>query len=242
MAHAAQLQYVKLVSDHLPQFFRHCRVLEIGSLDIEGSVRNLFSECDYTGVDVGPGKGVDVVCRGQEYDAPNGSFDVVISCEAMEHNPFWAETFRNMIRLCRPGGLVVMTCATIGRPEHGTSRSGPAASPLTVALGWNYYKNLTARDFEGVAGAPSSFLSYRFWTNWNHFDLLFLGIRKGSAPTDPHPAGWQDATREIDQWVRSVSGARVHAYRALAARTLGDRWFRVMHHLIDTLSWLHRSR
>jgi SAM-dependent methyltransferase len=241
MAHAAQLEYVRLVSEHLDQFFRHCKVLEIGSLDIEGSVRSLFTECDYTGIDVGPGRGVDVVCEGQRYDAPDGTFDVVLSCESMEHNPFWEETFRNMIRICRPGGLVMMTCATIGRPEHGTSKSGPNASPLTVALGWNYYRNLTAKDFEGAAEIASSFSYYRFWTNWNHFDLLLLGVKRGKLLEQPTDA-WEKATREIDRWVKGVSGGRVHAYRAFAARTLGDRWFRLMHKAIDTLSWLHRAR
>jgi SAM-dependent methyltransferase len=241
MAHAAQIDYVRLVSEHLNQFFRHSKVLEIGSLDIEGSVRGLFEECDYVGIDVGAGKGVDVVCEGQKYDAPDGSFDVVICCEAMEHNPYWAETFRNMIRLCRPGGLVVMTCATIGRPEHGTSSNGPDASPLTVALGWNHYKNLTAEDFRGAADLQSLYSTYRFWTNWNHFDLLFLGIKRGKSSEEVSEA-WRKATHEIDRWVKGVSGARVHAYRAFVARTLGDHWFRLMHKTIDTLSWLHKSR
>jgi len=49
----------------------------------------LFSDCDYIGLDVAPGNGVDIVCEGQNYDAPDESFDVVISCEVMEHNPFW---------------------------------------------------------------------------------------------------------------------------------------------------------
>jgi 2-polyprenyl-3-methyl-5-hydroxy-6-metoxy-1,4-benzoquinol methylase len=64
------------------------------------------------------------------FDALAGLFDVVISCEVMEHNPFWVATLTNMIRLLKPGGLLVMSCATIGRKEHGTARSLPGASPL----------------------------------------------------------------------------------------------------------------
>ncbi len=242
MAHAAQLEYVGLLSVHLDQFFHRSRVLEIGSLDIAGSIRSFFAECDYVGLDVGPGKGVDVVCEGQKYDAPDATFDVAISCEAMEHNPYAAETFRNMIRLCRPGGLVIMTCATTGRPEHGTARSGPEGSPLTVALGWNYYKNLTKRDFERAADLASSFSLYRFWTNWDHYDLLFLGIRKGSQLAKHTTAAWEKAGQSIDAWLDAQSGGRVHTYRAFAAKTLGDRWFRIMQSAISTLSWLHKSR
>ena len=135
MAHRSQLEFVRLLAANMPEYFRGKRVLEVGSLDINGSIRQFFKDCDYTGLDVAAGPGVDVVCEGQKYDAPG--FDVVISCEAMEHNPYWAETLQNMIRLCKPGGLLVMTCATIGRPEHGTARSEPESSPLTVGLGWS---------------------------------------------------------------------------------------------------------
>jgi len=242
MAHPAQLEYVQLLSEHFKPLFQRSRVLEIGSLDISGSVRNLFAECDYVGLDVAVGKGVDVVCEGQKYDAPDASFDVVISCEAMEHNPYWAETFRNMIRLCRPGGLVIMTCATTGRPEHGTARSGPGASPLTVELGWNYYRNLTKRDFERAVAIAASFSLHRFWTNWNHFDLLFLGIRNAEQLTEHTINAWEKVTQATDSWLQTRSSGRVHAYRAFAARTLGDRWFRLMHMTMDTLSWLHKSR
>ena len=96
---------------------------------------------------MGPGKGVDVVCPGQDYTAPARSFDVVISCEMMEHNPNWRETWLNMLRMVREDGLLVMTCASIGRKKHGTSDSTPFDSPLTVATGQNYYRNLVETDF-----------------------------------------------------------------------------------------------
>jgi len=105
MAHQGQRDFVRLVSTELQSFFRDARVLEVGSLNINGSVRDFFSNCSYVGIDIAPGKDVDVVCQGQEYAAADGSFDQVISCEAMEHNPHWKETFDNMVRICRPGGL-----------------------------------------------------------------------------------------------------------------------------------------
>ncbi len=79
-------------------------MLEIGSLDVNGTVRQHFEKCDYRGLDVAEGPGVDIVCQAQDYDAPIGSFDTVVCCEVMEHNPHWAETFANMLRLCQPGG------------------------------------------------------------------------------------------------------------------------------------------
>ncbi len=121
MAHPAQSEFIGRVKAIFPGHFRGAKVLEIGSLDINSTIRGLFEACDYTDIDIGPGPGVDIVCEGQNYAAPIASFDVVISCEAIEHNPYWAETFRNMVRLVKPEGLVLMTCATLGRAQHGTS-------------------------------------------------------------------------------------------------------------------------
>jgi hypothetical protein len=137
---------------------------------------------------------------------------------------------------------VVMTCATTGRPEHGTARSDPDSSPLTVALGWNYYKNLRSRHFENATDLRQSLSSHRFWTNWNHFDLLFVGIRKSDPLSKEQADQIEESYRKIDAWLNDVSGARVHRYRAFAAKTLGDPWFRMMQSANATLSWLHNIR
>lgn len=176
MAHREQQAFIHSVKERFPAFFQRQRVLEIGSLDINGSVRSFFQDCAYLGIDVGPGPGVDVVCEGQSYPAPDGVFDVVISCECMEHNPYWAETWQNMIRMCRSGGLVVMTCATTGRAEHGTTRTTPQDSPLTVGKGWDYYQNLTETDFVGATPA-GAFRESGYAVNSRSKDLYFWGVR-----------------------------------------------------------------
>jgi SAM-dependent methyltransferase len=179
MSHPSQLEFVTLAKRLFPESFTGQKVLEIGSLDINGTVRGFFTNCDYTGLDVAAGPGVDVVCEGQKYDAPNASFDVVVCCEVMEHNPYWVETFNNMMRLLKPGGLMIMSCATGWRPEHGTSRSNPNNSPLTVDKGWEYYRNLSARDItRKVDFSPLS--AWGFATNWDAWDLYFLGVKQGA--------------------------------------------------------------
>lgn len=242
MAHQALLDFLLTLSDDLGEHFRHRRVLEVGSLDINGSVRMVFSDCDYVGLDVAEGKGVDVVCEGQKYDAPDNSFDVVISCEVMEHNPHWQETFRNMIRICRPGGLVIMTCATTGRPEHGTARTDASLSPLTVNLGWNYYLNLRERDFRRAIDLTPSLAVHRFWVNWNHYDLLFAGIKGAALPSGEALKSWENATRAVDAWIDRENGTRVHRYRRTIATIFGDRWFTAANRLAAAMNWLHQSR
>ena len=147
MSHSTQQDFILYTKNKFPNYFTNSKVLEVGSLDINGSMRSFFSECDYLGIDVGEGQGVDLVVQGQEYNAPDESYDVCASGECFEHNPYWAETFSNMTRMCKSGGLVLFTCATTGRKEHGTSRTDSGSSPLTVGIGWEYYKNLTEQDF-----------------------------------------------------------------------------------------------
>lgn len=181
MSHLAQLEFIVKVQQAFPEVFTRKKVLEVGSLDINGSVRSHFQDCEYLGLDIGPGAGVDIVCPGQSYEAPDESFDVTISCECMEHNPFWKETFLNMVRMTKAGGTVIMSCATTGRDEHGTARSNPEWSPLTVDQGWNYYRNLTADDFYKEIDIEKIFQAHVFIFDVRSSDLYFMGFRPGSS-------------------------------------------------------------
>ena len=225
MAHKEQLEFVELVADSLPDSFRVKRVIEVGSLDINGSVRKFFADCTYIGLDVAAGPGVDVVCQGQDYDGPTGSFDTVISCESMEHNPYWRETFRNMVRLCKPGGLVLMTCATTGRREHGTTRTDAAFSPNTVNMGWEYYRNLSSGNFKAAFDLGTLYTHHRFFVNWLSFDLYFCGITRSDASDAPTMDGWDRLVTEVDGWLAPYNKPRRSRYREAVARLFGDRSF-----------------
>lgn len=176
MAHPQQFFYVNGVRQFLPEYFRGRKVLEIGSLNLNGSVRQFYTDCDYTGLDVGEGRDVDVVCPGEHYGAPATSFDMIISCEAMEHNPAWRTTWLNMLRMLKPDGLMIMTCATIGRRQHGTAEFHPGDSPLTVGQQQNHYRNLVAEDFAGLASLPAWFAEHGFHTDHESHDLYFFGL------------------------------------------------------------------
>ena len=175
MAHKEQSDYIASLQAKFPLSFSGERTLEVGSLNINGTVRNAFTSNEYVGVDVGDGPGVDIVISGHEYDSDK-LFDCCISCECFEHNPFWKQTFLNMIRLCKKGGLVVFTCATTGRTEHGTERSTPQDSPLIIAKGWSYYLNLTEEDF-GFIDFSSIFTEHQFSVNAEACDLYFYGVK-----------------------------------------------------------------
>lgn len=178
MAHPEQSNYMGAVRNRFPDRFRNCRVLDIGSLDINGNNRHLFTNYTYVGVDIGAGRNVDVVCRGHEYKDAN-PFDIVISSECFEHDEFWNLTIQNAIDLLKPGGLLLFTCATTGRPEHGTRRTTPGDSPFTSTLDNDYYMNVTVKDVVNAIDM-NQFSQYSFeiaqGAVWPQ-DLYFWGIK-----------------------------------------------------------------
>lgn len=182
MSHPQQLFFVGGIKQFLGEFFQQKKVLEIGSLDINGSVRTFFEECEYLGLDVGEGKGVDLVGYGEDYGGKADAFDVVISCEAMEHNAGWRKTWLNMIRLVKASGLLVMTCAASGRLQHGTLEYSPTDSPLTLQHHQNYYRNLVADDFEALVPCDAWFSVWSFYCDHRSHDLYFFGLGREAAP------------------------------------------------------------
>jgi hypothetical protein len=173
VAHLEQRQFFEGLKQQHPSMFSGVSVLEVGSLDINGTVRDFFDSSRYVGVDVGQGLGVDVVCAGEDLTYGDGEFDMCVSAECFEHNPEWLATFRNMVRMA--GRFVVFTCATVGRAEHGTSRCHPGSSPLTSTS--DYYRNLTEQDFTDNIDFDSHFSRWEFSTEESSCDLRFFGIK-----------------------------------------------------------------
>jgi cyclopropane fatty-acyl-phospholipid synthase-like methyltransferase len=145
-------------------------VLEVGSLNINGTVRVFFENCDYVGVDLSEGKDVDII--GRVHNLPlEKDFDTVISCECFEHDKYWQQTFNAMYEMSKE--LVIFSCATTGRPEHGTTATSPKDSPFTN----DYYKNLTEQDFRSFFNFEEMFKEFEFKINKNPADLYFWGIK-----------------------------------------------------------------
>ncbi len=142
MAHFQQIQFLKSVKNKFPNYFSNVNVLDCGSLDINGNNRYLFDNYQYTGIDIGHGPNVDIVCKIHEFEGDGNLYDVVVSSECFEHDQFYEKSLQNMFKLLKPGGMMLFTCATEGRPEHGTRRTSPSDSPFTSNQeGWSdYYK------------------------------------------------------------------------------------------------------
>lgn len=165
--HPAQQQFCERIRDKYPKHFNGVEVLDCGSMDINGNNRYLFTDCQYTGIDLGQGKNVDHVSPIHKW---KGKYDTIISTECFEHDKDYKKSFKNIVKMLKPGGMFLFTCATTGRRPHGTTEMNPESSPFTN----DYYKNLTQSDIEKAMGMEA-FRVYRFEVN--HSDLYFWGIK-----------------------------------------------------------------
>ena len=140
----------------------------------------MFSACDYTGVDLQLGPGVDLACQGQLVEFPTGHFDTVISAECLEHNPYWRETVANMLRMAprRPRSDQL-------RDDRAQRARHLAHQPRCLALHqrakWDYYRNLRARDLAEAVNLPGWLSDHAAWVNHITKDLYFIGIRRAAA-------------------------------------------------------------
>lgn len=109
----------RLVRTYLdPQ--RSLGVADLGSYDVNGSYRPLFTQPNwhYTGIDLAPGPNVDCVLA-SPYRLPfaSGSLDVFVSGQAFEHIEFFWLTWLEMARTLKPGGMIFLVAPSRG-PEH----------------------------------------------------------------------------------------------------------------------------
>lgn len=176
MSHAEQITFFRLAMKHFPSAFS-AKVIDIGSLDINGGPHRDLQCEEYVGVDVAAGPNVTLVSRGEDVDLPPDYFDVAMSSECFEHNPSWRETLDNMIRMTKPLGLIVFTCASVGRLEHGTTRSDLGyAAPLTVGQGQEHYENVSRRMLLRALD-KESLAAFRIYTNYKSGDLYFIAVK-----------------------------------------------------------------
>ena len=100
------------------------RVLEVGSQDVNGSIRpfvEALAPQEYIGADMAAGKGVDVIINSSDLIERFGaeSFDLVISSAVIEHVRDWKAAVHNMKGVCRPGGTILAVTCSLGFPYHG---------------------------------------------------------------------------------------------------------------------------
>jgi SAM-dependent methyltransferase len=190
--HPEAIHFLRYARQSFPDSFHSVRVLDVGSGDLNGNNRDLFEDAQYHGNDVIAAANVTIVSRTKDLPFADGFFDTIVSSECFEHDPEYTASLNNIVRMLKPGGLFVFTCASTGRAEHGTRRADPASSLGTIGEVedmQDYYKNLEIRDIAEALGGDLSvvFAQYESYYHPHAKDLYFWGVKHGSDHIHPEP-------------------------------------------------------
>lgn len=90
-------------------------VVDVGGLDVNGSLRQFFPDTVYKSIDICPGKGVDIVINpGDNLPFEDESVDIILSTSCFEHDPVFWMTFREMCRVIKKTGYIYVSAPSNG--------------------------------------------------------------------------------------------------------------------------------
>ena len=123
--HAGNHQFLNSIKTQYPDYFRGKSVLELGSLNINGTVRIYFDQCQYIGVDKTAGPDVDLVCEAKSTSFQPGQFDTIVCTSMFEHDPDWKQSFGHNLQWLKSGGLWVASWGAEGNRHHAPDPWAP---------------------------------------------------------------------------------------------------------------------
>lgn len=108
----------KYLAEHLG---KRLDIVDLGSTEMGACYRPIFDKphWNYLGVDLTPGPNVDRVLQ-RPYDwreIPDGSVDLLVSGQVLEHVEFFWITALEVSRVLKPGGIACLIAPSSG-PEH----------------------------------------------------------------------------------------------------------------------------
>lgn len=155
------------------------RVLDVGSMDLNGSLRSVApAAVDYTGLDIEPGPGVDVVSKPGVLPFDAGRFDAVVSTSCFEHDGAFWETLEEMATVTREGGYIYVSA-----PSNGHYHAHPIDA-------WRFYPDagLALERWINGSAVPQhlvlveSFIARQSQAEWNDMVMVF---RRGTDRKKP---------------------------------------------------------
>jgi len=180
-------RFTLFVRSLFPNYFKNSIVLDVGGGDINGNNRYLFDNCIYNANDLIDAPNVSIVSNTKDLPFKSNYFDTIISTECFEHDAEYKESLLKIYDMLKPDGLFCFTCASLGRPEHGTRRTSNFDSYGTIGeieIFSDYYKNLNEFDVNDVLNFDDSFTVWDTYYNSITKDLYFYGIKKGDKIND----------------------------------------------------------
>lgn len=155
----AELFYDKYCKENIEN--KH--ILDIGSCNVNGTMRPIFDKGHYIGLDMQCGPNVDIVSDAHNIALEDDSFDIIISSSCFEHDDMFWVTFLEMCRLVNNGGYIYV-CAPSNGPYH--------AHPVD---NWRFYKD--------------SWSALAKWAKYNGHDIELVESYVDSVTCE----GWNDS-------------------------------------------------
>ena len=118
MHHSAYVNAEKFYHKYCEKNIENKKILDVGSYDVNGTMKPIFEKGQYVGLDMEAGPNVDIV--GVSHDIPfeKDEFDIVISSSCFEHDDMFWMSFQEMCRVLKPGGYMYVQAPSNG-PYHG---------------------------------------------------------------------------------------------------------------------------
>ena len=118
MHYSAYFNAEKFYKKYCEKNIQTKKVLDVGSYDVNGTLKPIFEKGNYIGLDMEKGPNVDVVSNAHEIPFQDNHFDIVLSSSCFEHDDMFWETFLEMCRVLKPGGYMYLQAPQNG-PYHG---------------------------------------------------------------------------------------------------------------------------
>lgn len=91
-------------------------IVEIGSQDVNGSLREVAPPCKYVGLDFQPAKGVDIVLEdAYHFPLEDNYAHIVITSSCFEHSEMFWLTFLEGVRILKDNGLFYINAPSRGQ-------------------------------------------------------------------------------------------------------------------------------
>ena len=90
-----------------------------GDVGFNSLLGPLMKRVNYTGLDIEEGENVDIVVEPYNWwQIEDGSFNIVISGQTLEHDKFFWKTFIDMVRVLKPGGYMCVIVPKIQKQHR----------------------------------------------------------------------------------------------------------------------------
>jgi len=174
--HRSVFDFIKKVIDERWDS-SYARVLELGSKEdypdgYSGPrVKAAFPEgINYTGIDITDGLGVDMIMNANDLQYDDGSFDVVVSSEMLEHDHHPHKSMSEAIRVLRKGGLLIVAAAAPNMNPHYVEGSN-VHTPGPRECYCNISKDLLTVWMKGL-------VPQKIWYERDNKDVFAWGVKR----------------------------------------------------------------